>query len=291
MNPGQQATAARATTSVMDATPYYQNDLVRLYHADAFELLPRLQVTVDHVITDPPYDDRTHAGARTNAHDGKLVDFDEFGIEDIRRFCEMAHDLGAKWQVFTCAFSHAAQLEIQPPLGLEHIRTGVFRKIGAAPQKTGDRPGQGIEAVTHLHPDDDAETLAEEAYEWIAHLHPPGRKRWNGRGRWAVYDHPVERGLHPTQKPVSLGEEIVRLFTHPGETILEPFCGSGAFALASQKLGRKVIAIELNEEHCETAAKQLEEHWAQRDLFAVDVASERMKPQANWFSKSGRGAS
>jgi site-specific DNA-methyltransferase (adenine-specific) len=53
--------------------------------------------------------------------------------------------------------------------------------------------------------------------------------------------------LHPTQKPVSLLASLIRSFSLPGETILDPFTGSGSTCAAAALTGRKYIGMELDE--------------------------------------------
>jgi site-specific DNA-methyltransferase (adenine-specific) len=53
-----------------------------------------------------------------------------------------------------------------------------------------------------------------------------------------------ERVGYPTQKPVALLERIVRASSNPGDTVLDPFCGSGTTLIAAQKLGREWIGID-----------------------------------------------
>ena len=81
--------------------------------------------------------------------------------------------------------------------------------------------------------------------------------RWNGGGLPATWTHCKVAGLHPTGKPESLLLEWVDQFTDAGETILDPFMGSGTTGAAAKRIGRKFIGIELEERYCETAARRL----------------------------------
>jgi site-specific DNA-methyltransferase (adenine-specific) len=63
--------------------------------------------------------------------------------------------------------------------------------------------------------------------------------------------------LHPTQKPVLALLRLIRAFSHPGEIVLDPFCGSGSVPLAAKLLGRRYIGIELRQDYCEIAQQRL----------------------------------
>lgn len=67
----------------------------------------------------------------------------------------------------------------------------------------------------------------------------------------------TETGNHPAPFPVELPMRCIRLSTWPGETVLDPFMGSGQSLLAARALGRKAIGIELSERYCEIAANRL----------------------------------
>lgn len=74
---------------------------------------------------------------------------------------------------------------------------------------------------------------------------------WNGLlGKEAVRD-------HPTQKPVELMKLCVLRYSEPGETVLDPYMGSGTTLVAAKTLGRKAIGVEIEEKYCEIAALRL----------------------------------
>ena len=68
----------------------------------------------------------------------------------------------------------------------------------------------------------------------------------------------VDGGIHPCPKPHKLMRWIVaRGTTESGQTILDPFMGSGTTLRAAKDLNRKSIGIEIEERYCEIAAKRM----------------------------------
>lgn len=65
-------------------------------------------------------------------------------------------------------------------------------------------------------------------------------------------------GKHPTQKPQKLMEHFVRLLTSEGDTILDPFMGSGSTGVAAVNSGRNFIGIELDTDYFDIAEKRIE---------------------------------
>jgi len=66
-----------------------------------------------------------------------------------------------------------------------------------------------------------------------------------------------ENTPHPTQKPEKLLARILLASSTPGDTILDPFAGSGTSAVVAKKLCRHFVAIECNRDYCRLAAKRL----------------------------------
>jgi hypothetical protein len=224
-------------------TPYYEQSGVTIYHGSCFDW-PHLPKSVDHVITDAPYDPRTHVGARSHGDSTSKIDFAPL---DVPISVEFMIDVARRWIVSFCTMEMTG--EYQRVAGLAWVRAGFWRRPDGAPQFTGDRPATPGDA--------------------IAIMHGPGKKRWNGGGRHAYYECGVERAdrVHPAQKPLGLMLSLVADYTDAGETILDPFMGSGTTLVAAKQYGRKAIGIEREEKYCEIAAKRL-----QQEALPLEVA-------------------
>lgn len=105
--------------------------------------------------------------------------------------------------------------------------------------------------------------------ERLKHKITKNGKEWkpNPEGRMAgdVWSFPTlagrrfrdEKVEHPTQKPLSISERIVRHFSSPGDTVLVPFCGSGSECVAAAAADRHFIAFELNADYIAIANERL----------------------------------
>lgn len=229
--------------------PYYDHAGITIYHGDCRDILPSL-VRADVVLTDPPYDEQTHAGARTLSKEGRARASDgrrsiqavgviEMGFDPLLSvtFTADLWRMAERWCVVFCSLEQLGDYRIQA--GDAYVRSGFWHRPDGAPQMSGDRPGQPGEG--------------------LAILHRPGRKRWNGGGHHAFWEVSVVKGTrdHPTQKPEELMVQLVRLFSEPNELVLDPYMGSGTTLLAAKRLGRRAIGIELEERYCAIAAERL----------------------------------
>ena len=71
--------------------------------------------------------------------------------------------------------------------------------------------------------------------------------------------HHVEKypGKHPCEKPQDMLRHMIQCSTREGDTVLDPFAGSGSTLIAAKPLGRKAVGIEMNERYCEQIVKTL----------------------------------
>jgi site-specific DNA-methyltransferase (adenine-specific) len=209
---------------------------VTLWLGDCREILPTLELA-DAIVTDPPYQEKTHKGSLEAINFAPLTSHDIAG--------EMLA-ASRSWVIAFCEFEQLGKY--QDAVGDCYIRGGVWDKVSQMPQITGDRPAQWGEA--------------------IAIMHPKGRKVWNGGGRAALWRvrHSEEK-QHPTQKPVELIGGLLRDFTQVGQTILNPFMGSGTTGVAAVKLGRKFIGIEIEPKYFDIACRRISDALTRPDLF------------------------
>ena len=68
----------------------------------------------------------------------------------------------------------------------------------------------------------------------------------------------AENTAHPTQKPEKLLAKLILASSNAGDTVFDPFAGSGSTLVTAKKLGRHYVGIEQNEQFCVWAEKRLE---------------------------------
>lgn len=220
-----------------------------MHLGDCLEILGRLD-PVDHVITDPPYEAEAHTkGRRLKRGSGVALEPLTFPpMTEAEREASASHigRLARRWSIVFCQAEGAMRWqEALRAGGARPMRWCVWIKPDGQPQLTGDRPGVG--------------------YETLVCAHPPGRARWNGGGKTGVFVHNKfdghaalnGRAPHPTTKPLALMQELVTLFTDPGETVLDAFAGSGTTGVACVRLGRSFVGVEKDPRYFALAVERL----------------------------------
>jgi DNA modification methylase len=93
-------------------------------------------------------------------------------------------------------------------------------------------------------------------FGWI-----PGERHLNkDRTRTTLwtYDRPKASREHPTMKPIELWSQAVKDGSRAGETIFDPFLGSGTTLIAAEQLGRKCYGMEISPAYCDVIVKRWE---------------------------------
>jgi len=79
---------------------------------------------------------------------------------------------------------------------------------------------------------------------------------------------------HPAPFPLELAIRLIRMFSFVGDTVLDPFCGTGTTMVASLRHQRNSIGVEIDPEYCRMAARYLKAESG--DLFSkVELSFER----------------
>jgi len=75
------------------------------------------------------------------------------------------------------------------------------------------------------------------------------------RQSWAIPG--ASTASHPAPYPLELACRLVRMFSFAGDTVLDPFCGSGTTLVAAMRTGRNSIGVEIDLDYCRMAARYL----------------------------------
>lgn len=97
------------------------------------------------------------------------------------------------------------------------------------------------------------------AIELILMLRKGRAKNINVMGTWNILKVPniTRVKYHPTEKPVELMEVLIENSTNKGDTVLDPFMGSGSTGVACKELGREFIGIEIDPKYYDIAEKRM----------------------------------
>lgn len=94
--------------------------------------------------------------------------------------------------------------------------------------------------------------LNKRPNKWNVMINPGSVLRFKSVGNRA------HERKHPTQKPVALMRWLVETYSNKGDTILDPYAGSGSTLLAAKEMGRGYIGIELQPEYVAVCKQRLE---------------------------------
>jgi DNA modification methylase len=116
------------------------------------------------------------------------------------------------------------------------VEVETTKKLNVGYKKTCDCPQNKISCVT--------------AKEWVKGMVTIQTFYYTGRD---IRD----KNVHPAVYPISLPAHFIKLLTHQGELILDPFAGIGTTLIAAQDLNRNAVGFDLKQEYIEIAKKRL----------------------------------
>jgi site-specific DNA-methyltransferase (adenine-specific) len=215
---------------------------------------------VDHIFSDPPYEAYMHEAKlchRKHLRKDGGADFKELdfaSIDEIRiPFVQVSEQYCKGWFLVFCTPEGVGRwADAINDSTIKYKRACTWIKPDSTPQLNGQGPAMGAENFV---------------VAWAG----SGFAKWNAGGKRGVYRHtvnpPDRHGTHPTEKPWRLFYELLIDFTNEGQTILDPFAGSGTTGVACIKSGRKFIGIEKDPKYFDVMCERIQKAVDQPDLF------------------------
>ena len=198
--------------------PYFQDESCTIYHGDCREILPELG-PVDLVLTDPPY----NVGIDYSDGDNRA---------DYESWC-------GEW------FAMLPQPILLTP-GM--VNLGMWMRIH-----------EPTWTIAWVKPNQCSPSRIGgfNAWEPVLVYGRIGKRIGHDTFSTAIKTNQHYVGDHPCPKDLHSWSRILAMASEVGQTILDPFMGSGTTLRAAKDLGRKAIGIEIEERYCEIAARRL----------------------------------
>jgi len=251
----------------MDGDWFFQNDRVAIINEDVFATEKIEPGSIDLVITSPPY----NVDIKYNSHNDKLT-YDEYLIFSRKwmarclswlrpdgRFClniPLDKNKGGQKSVGADLTTLAKQV------GFNYHSTIVWNE-GNISRRTAWGSWLSASAPYVIAPVELIIVLYKESWKKTSGSRKSDITRdqfmdWTN-GLWTFNGERKTKIGHPAPFPVELPVRCMKLFSFVGDTVLDPFMGSGSTLVAASRHNRKGIGIEIDPKYCEIAARRIEE--------------------------------
>ncbi|ALC11243.1 DNA-methyltransferase [Sphingopyxis sp. 113P3] len=222
-----------------------------LYCGDALELLPG--IAADHIITDPPYSQRTHGShdkqslRRRDGAAARELGYSALSESDALRLAALLHNCPG-WIVWL------TDSELAAPLRREFDRLGrtTFAPLpyfhsGRSVRLAGDGPCSWT--------------------DWIVVSRTKAQSKWGTLRGGYIANEGWNDKERMGGKPTRLMQLLVSDYSREGDTVCDPFMGAGTTGVACMREGRNFIGIEICPDAFDIACKRIEDAQRQGDLF------------------------
>ena len=255
-----------ATADVrLDDVPYFEAEDVLIYNDDVLRIATIPDSSVDLVVTSPPYNVDIHY----NSHqDGSSYDeylsFTEAWLrkcyrlaKDDGRFClniPLDKNKGGQQSVCADITSIAKKVGWQYHSTIIWNEGNISRRTAWGSWLSASAPYviAPVEVIVVLYKKNwkkrsgsrKNDIIKQEFMDWTN-----GVWTFSGQSKKGA-------GGHPAAFPVELPRRCVKLFSFVGDTVLDPFVGSGSTLIAACQNGRKGVGIEIDPDYCDIAIKR-----------------------------------
>ncbi|HUI69906.1 MAG TPA: site-specific DNA-methyltransferase [Spirochaetia bacterium] len=259
----------------MSGRPYYEADNCVILNADALSTQAVALESVDLVVTSPPYNVDIAYGSHD---DGQSYDrYLEFSRRWLARCYRWLKRDGRMCLNIPLDKNKDGQQSVGADLttiaketGFRYHSTIVWNE-GNISRRTAWGSWMSASAPYVIAP-----------VELIVVLYRENWKRTSGTGEsdidrkdfmdwtnglWSFNGESKKRTGHPAPFPVELPRRCILLFSFKGDTVLDPFAGSGTTLVAAWQCGRRCLGIEIDEGYCRLAKARLEAALEKKNAF------------------------
>ena len=247
------------------AEAYFQQGSISIYNADFLKISCIEEGTIDLTVTSPPY----NVGIKYSSHDDKMSYEDylyftkewlnkcyRLAKEDGRLCLNIPLDKNKGGQQSVCADITTIAKEV----GWRYHATVIWNEQNIS-RRTAWGSWLSASAPYVIAPVEVIIVLYKNRWKRItnngkSNITKDEFVKWTN-GVWDFSGESKKRIGHPAPFPVELPRRCIKLFTFVGDTVLDPFLGSGSTLIACVLTDRKGIGIEIDKNYCDIAKRRL----------------------------------
>ncbi|PJF36170.1 MAG: site-specific DNA-methyltransferase [Candidatus Thermofonsia Clade 1 bacterium] len=269
-------TGQSSAIPVAQGNIFLQKHNVTLYHADFLTSQALADESVDLIVTSPPYNVGIEYSTHDDAHTYEAyLTFSERWLRqayrlsrpDGRLCMNIPLDKNKGGQQSVCA----DVTSIAKKVGWKYHATIIWNE-GNISRRTAWGSWMSASAPFVIAPVEVIVVMYKERWKKarrpkaVSDITRQEFMEWTN-GVWAFSGESKRRVGHPAPFPRELPRRCIKLFSFVGETVLDPFVGSGTTLLEAYENNRVGIGFEIALEYCQLARKRLEALWRQRKLI------------------------
>jgi len=263
------ATPSEKASSIEDKL-YFGADSIRIYNDDFLKINAIKESSIDLVVTSPPYNvDVQYENYRDDIPYDEYLAFTRKWlakcyslIKDDGRLClNIPLDKNKGGQQSVCADITTIAREV----GWKYHATIIWNEQNIS-RRTAWGSWLSASAPFVIAPVEVIVVLYKKSWQKASGSQKSDITRdefinWTN-AVWSFSGESKSKIGHPTPFPVELPKRCIKLFSFVGDTVLDPFLGSGTTLVACAETNRIGIGVEINKNYCELAKKRLEQHGA-----------------------------
>ena len=258
----------KRTDIIKSQKPYFEQDRILIFNDDILKITSIPENSVDLIITSPPYNVDIHYNSR-----GDNLSYDDY-LEFTQKWIRKCFNLAKSEGRFLLNIPLDKNKRGQKPVGADVTRIAkdigweyhstIIWNEGNISRRTAWGSYMSASAPYVIAPVELILVLYKDSWE------KTGGSRKNDitkqefmnwtNGVWTFQGQNKKgAGGHPAPFPVELPRRCVKLFSFIGDTVLDPFLGSGSTLIASYLHNRKGIGVDIDKDYCDIAIRRLQQ--------------------------------